>query len=156
MGTCWEGKRMVCDFCSRAPGGVRKVRCPFGYCPSVAACADCRKSRKDKLGRAFHVGAGCDQKHAAYVAQEKERENLLATGRKVRSAAVSAKVDGFDVVKVWFRGFAFLGEGCKLGLIDHEFYMAPETYSALPLGKNATIEDYMAHGMVLPAPGKDA
>jgi len=57
--TYCEG-RLCCDFCDAhgQSAGVRRMRCPYGYCQDWATCADCRKLGKHKVssngGRGTH------------------------------------------------------------------------------------------------------
>lgn len=37
---------LCCDVCGDARGTTIKVRCPYGGCPSVAACKACRVAKK--------------------------------------------------------------------------------------------------------------
>ena len=48
MGYCYDSKnRLCCDVCGTA-GGVRKIKCPVGYCQSIATCqsATCKAKVK--------------------------------------------------------------------------------------------------------------
>lgn len=51
-----------CDNCG-AIGGVRRVKCPHGWCPASQLCAKCRP-----LGRLGHDG--CAEAHAEFLATE--------------------------------------------------------------------------------------
>lgn len=53
---------LACDNCS-AIGGVRRVKCPAGWCPSAALCAKCRP-----LGLVDH--STCAASHADYLVSE--------------------------------------------------------------------------------------
>lgn len=39
---------LACDFCGTS-GGVRKIRCPYGYCQAWATCPACRKAKKHNV-----------------------------------------------------------------------------------------------------------
>ena len=56
MGAIYINGRVACDRCGRT-GGVRKVCCPFGNCPSIRACAGCRTEKREEWGQ-YHVSAG--------------------------------------------------------------------------------------------------
>ena len=64
MGYSYDmSNRLACDMCSKS-GGVRKHKCPFGYCPPLAMCADCARDVLDRHaihGRAIDWAA--DIKH---------------------------------------------------------------------------------------------
>jgi hypothetical protein len=84
MGYCYEaykGKRgrLCCDLCGNA-GGVRKIRCPFGYCQATAACPACRKAHPEVFSKATHQNRGCEAAHLKFKADMRERETLLASG----------------------------------------------------------------------------
>lgn len=41
------GKEVLCcDVCGDGDGTASKVKCPYGYCPAVAACRGCRAAKK--------------------------------------------------------------------------------------------------------------
>lgn len=139
MGYCTDNQgRLCCDICGRA-GGVRRVRCPFGYCPSCAACPECRKTHKQKFSAANHRAHGCEAKHNECVRRDEERAALLRAGRLVRCAAVS---DG-PGVKVWFE---------SLTSRDHLRWMTSPTYQAFRLLDNVTLEQFQAVGQVVESP----
>lgn len=81
MGFCYQGKLLCCDHCGHA-GGVRKMRCPFGYCPSVAFCAECRKNKKDYLSKAKHREMGCEVAHAKFILMVAADAAKRAAGEK--------------------------------------------------------------------------
>jgi hypothetical protein len=91
---------LCCDACPTS-GGVRKVKCPFGYCPASALCAECRKKHKDKLGKKHHRERGCEKNHLEYVAEEKDRWEKINAGKAVLKAAVGL-FDGTGMVCVTF------------------------------------------------------
>jgi hypothetical protein len=62
---------LSCDACGHV-GGVRKRRCPVGYCPAPALCGACNaKFRQDGSWARAH--AECPRLHAEYVAEEAEK-----------------------------------------------------------------------------------
>lgn len=140
MGFCYDRETgaLVCDFCGKA--GARKVPCPFGYCPPVAACPECRKTKADKLSKDAHIAYGCQAGHEKYIAHEEERARLQAAGKPVRCSAGDA---GPDRVHVLFR----YADGTTEG-----WYMKPAVYHAFGLLENATPDDYRPHGKLEPAP----
>ena len=70
MGAMYMNGRVACDRCGRT-GGVRKVCCPFGNCPSIRASAACRTEKREKWAE-YHVSAGCAEQMA-------EQRTLAAT-----------------------------------------------------------------------------
>lgn len=85
MGFSYVGHSLCCDLCDAI--GARKVRCPFGNCPAIAACPNCRKTRKDALGHEAHRANGCDVAAAKAVAEEQERVRLIKGGALLSVAA---------------------------------------------------------------------
>lgn len=140
MGFCYEGRKLCCDGCGVA-GGVRKRKCPHGYCPSSALCAGCLKAVKAS-GKWKLAHSTCEAGHAAYVAKEKAGAELLAAGRLLRCAALNVAKDG-SKVHVLFKD----KDGNHTG-----FYMAKTTYDAFSLGAHVTPGDYAAVGTLTPAP----
>ena len=55
-----------CDACPTT-GGVRKHRCPVGWCPSIALCTSCAKAVKAD-GRWANWHATCPASSARYHA----------------------------------------------------------------------------------------
>ena len=146
MGYCYgrapSGRyALACDNCG-AVGGVRKRKCPHGYCPSAALCAGCSKSVKAS-GKWTTMHACCEAAHAAFVAKEKAGAALLAAGKLLRCSALNVSRDG-SKVHVLFKD----KDGAYTG-----YYVTKETYDAIPLGTHATPEDYAAVGTLTPAPG---
>ncbi len=141
MGYCYDNKmRLCCDLCGRS-GGVRKHRCPHGYCPSLALCNDCKKlAVKDGRWKAAHVN--CKASHEAFAARENKVAELKISGAFVRCSAMSQD-DGSVLV---------LFEGLNHQTIGR--YMSHETYDAIPLGEPATPEDYAKFGAVTEGPGE--
>jgi len=147
MGFCYTDTGLLCcDICGRH-GGVRKIRCPFGWCGPCAACPDCRKDpdKKKYFSAAHHRESGCEREHARFAASEKLRYDLINAGRAVRCSALSVKVGKRDKVHVLFAK----KDGSCIG-----FYMSAETYHAFPLAEPKTPEDYRRHGKLTKAPAE--
>lgn len=119
---------LCCQICGKA-GGVRKHRCPYEYCPSLALCTGCAKTHKPRSENHQR----CKTADAEFQKEKRLREALLNNGYYVRTAAVGDN----GVVKVWFKN----GEGA-----ERQYHMAKETYRSIELITPATIEDYMEHG----------
>jgi len=133
MGFVYSQYGLCCDFCgkSKPEFNVRKIACPYGYCQAWATCKLCFAEKK-------HLYASCkDMKHKEYCKyrtqesdrEEQKRQSLLNAGYFLRSGALSHG----DKVKVIFRN----KEGVKKA-----FFMTHKAYDEIPLGTNATIEDY--------------
>lgn len=142
MGYCYKGNRLCCDVCGKADGTTRRHRCPYGYCPSIAACPECRKAHAEKFRAKAHVKCktGSEELNARW-AREK---SLVESGIPVRCSAMSVESDGKEAVHVLFR----VKDGSCVG-----YYMKPDTYDAIPLGTPATPEDYRRHGELVEAAG---
>ena len=128
--------RLCCDFCGKS-GGVRKYKCPFGWCQSYAFCPECARKHQPR-GSAYrkkHRASGCEQASARYKAEQAEREAILESGAWLRCAAVGV-VAG---VKVWFK----TGDGGRM-----EALMSHATYDAISIHTPSTLEDYREHGKV--------
>lgn len=69
-------RRLSCDRCGRVGGGVKKRRCPWGYCPPPALCNDCRDADAQSLSREHHRELGCEDNHNRFVAREREAQRL--------------------------------------------------------------------------------
>ncbi|MBE3118072.1 MAG: hypothetical protein IMZ50_04850 [Candidatus Atribacteria bacterium] len=126
---------LCCDFCGRA-GEARKIRCPFGYCPSTATCPECRKKHADKFTRDHHRAYGCEAGHRRFVETEEDRRKILDRGEFLRRAALGHGEKG---VKVLFEN--------KDGQV-RALWMSHETYDAINLFVPTTPEDYAKHGQV--------
>ncbi len=140
MGYCYDMKmRLCCDLCGQA-GGVRKHRCPHGYCPSPALCAACKKIvAADGRWKKAHIT--CKAGHDAMVARDRHQQELLDAGFFVRCSAMSADN---GQVQVLFEN--------KAGVVIGK-YMDHATYDAIPLLQPVTPEDYAMYGAVSEAPG---
>jgi len=135
-----DGK-LICD-CCQSSHDVEKIPCPFGYCPPIALCPDCREKFKDKLTEEYHRSIGCDRKHNAFIAREKHRDELVKSGKMVRRAALAKVIDGKKIIHVLF--------DTRDGTVG--YYMNVATYHAIPLSADATIDHYRAFGECWPAP----
>lgn len=62
-----ERGRLACDACGNT-GGVRRHKCPVGWCGPDALCAPCFAGFKQTGGWAT-AHAGCPERSAAYKAQ---------------------------------------------------------------------------------------
>lgn len=139
MGYSYDGQgRLCCDICDRS-GGVRKHRCPFGWCQSLALCPACRSGEGKKYRTvAYHKGQGCEARHKEYIQQQAEAQDLLIQGKFLRKAA-----RGYGQrVKVLFQNF--LGQ-------DKAYWMSRKTYRKISILTNAMIEDYQKLGKLRPA-----
>lgn len=86
MGYSYDSNhRLCCDFCGAA-GGVRKYPCPFGYCPSAAACALCRKQHSTAFSKDYHRDMSCEAAHQRFVREHAEKAALLAQGEYLLAA----------------------------------------------------------------------
>lgn len=133
-------EQFVCDSCGR-PGGVRRRRCPFGYCPPPAFCNGCHKTHA--WGRkATHQARGCDVKHAEFVADRERAAAFIAAGVPVRCSALGADTpDAPGRIHVLFQ--------TSSGTIGR--YMPKAVYDAHSLGVTVTLTDYeTTHGGPLP------
>lgn len=134
-----EYRRLCCDSCGLS-GGVRKIRCPFGGCPPVARCANCRKHYASQHTKAHHRKMSCDGIFSESQKREARATYLLFQGKFVR---VSALNSGPDQVHVLFRSQAGEAKG---------FYVTKSAYDAIPLLEPATPEDYEKLCTLVPAP----
>lgn len=130
---------LCCDICGSS-GGVRKYRCPWGWCQPPAACGYCRKKRAELFVRPYHRALGCEKNHKRAVVEQEHRTMLLTNGKAVRCSALNAQDDQVHVL------FQLLGNR-TVG-----YYMDKSTYHAIPLLEVATPEDYAKHGEITPAP----
>lgn len=144
MGYCYSFEGLLCcDICGKT-GNVRKVKCPFGWCQSIAACPDCRKSHSHEFGKAAHQALGCEKYSKDFDAKERLKDQLMASGQAVRCSALSSPTDSDpERVHVLFR----TASGACIG-----FFMATATYHAYPLLTPTVPDDYRKHGELTPAP----
>lgn len=135
MGYSYCNGKLCCDVCGDY-GGVRKHRCPFGWCPRIALCPRCKREHPEYLTKAYHREHGnCEENHLRFERERAEELRLLNDGRLIRRSALRHN----GRVKVIFRG-----KNDKV----RAFWMAPRTYGAIELGVPATVEDYKALGKV--------
>jgi len=142
MGYCYDADgKLCCDVCGDS-GGVRKNRCPFGYCQPIALCQKCKREHPEYVSKAYHRENGCEANHLRFQQEEAQRQQLLDSGKLLRCSALRHN----GRVKVIFRG--------KNGK-ERAFWMATRTYRRIPLGEPATVEDYKAIGKVTRAKTTD-
>lgn len=130
------------DGCHRT--GCTAHRCPYGWCQRYYVCRACwaKPETKALFSKSGGKHERCRVNSIEFHTQEAEAEALKAAGKFVRVAALSTEDDRVHVI---FRG----ANGIEAGR-----YMTHKTYDAIPIGKNATIEDYenIAGGSLLEAP----
>jgi hypothetical protein len=136
MGAVYYKGKLACDRCGRV-GGTKRQKCPHNYCPSVALCPGCKGENPHINSEENH--AVCKMLHAKMVATHQKEEELRNAGKCVRQSAMMKEGKGVQVI--------FVGNKQCLG-----FYMAAETYRAIPLENPATPEDYEKFGKLEPAP----
>lgn len=109
MGFCYQmsgGRKLLCcDVCGTA-GGVRKQRCPAGYCPAVAVCPACRAKPETMARlRAYHVDNDCAGASARFAAAEAAVATAQANGAHTFCASVYDDSTR-QTVRCWFRNAA--------------------------------------------------
>ena len=134
MGYCYTmDDKLCCDGCSSS-SGVRKRKCPHGWCPPPAWCPDCWKKAKDTgIWKKGHVG--CKEQADKFANERHEEQELLEMGHWLRCSAVSTTK---GMVQVSFKNLA--GEGLETS-------MSVELYHAHYHG-NVTLETYQEAGNV--------
>lgn len=137
----WRG-RLCCDHCGES-GGVRKIKCPFGWCPPAALCPDCRVKHKDRLTKAHHRARGCEERANWSRLRDVEEMFILGQGKFIRKSALNHDGRG---VKVIFRN----KDGDR-----QAFFMSRRTYRAIPIMVNATPDDFRSHGPLRRAKSTD-
>ena len=131
-----DGK-LCCDYCGST--GARKYKCPHGWCPSWAACPECRKAHAKDFAKEGH--AKCKIRHEEYMAEEQERKAIIDGGGAVRTCALSHG----EKTKVIFQRSA-----------DRiAYYMDRKTYNAIPVMQIATPDDYRQFGPITQAADTD-
>lgn len=122
--------------------GCTAHRCPFGWCQKYYICGNCWNEPEIKKAFTKESHEKCRINSEAMHAQEAEAKALQDAGQFLRVAALSTDHNSVHVI---FRG----ANGIEAGR-----YMTHETYDAIPIGKNATIEDYekIAGGSLPEAP----
>ena len=142
MGYSYVGRQLCCDVCGDY-GGVRKHKCPFGWCPRVALCPKCKREHPEYLTKAYHREHGnCEENHLRFERELEERQHILDEGGWLRCSALRHN----GRVKVIFRN--------KSGL-KRAFWMAPRNYQGLGCGTATTPADYKARGKVTRARNTD-
>lgn len=132
------GGKLCCDVCSKS-GGVRKIKCPAGYCQAIAQCPACRKDTAIQARIAISH-KDCGRRHTEYMAELAERDAKLADGKYVLASALQVRE---GCVHVLFRNAA----GTYLG-----YYMAPELYGDRLPNAWPVPDDFAARGTIIPAP----
>ena len=151
MGYSYCGGLLCCDVCGDT-GGVRKHKCPFGWCPKVALCPKCKREHPEYLTKSYHREHGnCEENHLRFERQKAKELQLLNEGKLLRRSALQHKTKTSWRIKVIFRGL--FKEGKEQ--IIRAFWMAPRTYRAIELGVPASVEDYKALGKVTRARNAD-
>lgn len=89
MGYCYDTRtgQLVCDQCG-THGGVRKVRCTYGYCPPPALCGSCRSDRELMARHRAHCTEHCKPAAEEYAAEQAAKSAALATGAYIFCAAI--------------------------------------------------------------------
>lgn len=131
--------QLCCDACGDH-GGVRKRKCPFGYCPADALCAACAKKHADKISKAAHRARGCESGHQEYEANRAREQAIIDGGGWLRIAALTKDSQW---VHVLFRNKADETVGA---------YMPHASYDAIPILTPASLDDYARLGSILEAP----
>lgn len=150
MGYSYCHGLLCCDVCGDY-GGVRKHRCPFGWCPKIALCQKCRREHPEMVTKDYHRKHGdCEKHHLAFEKQKARELQLLNEGSLLRRSALQHKDKGGWRIKVIFRGLLKAGKQ-----LERAFWMAPRTYRTIELGVPATVEDYKALGKVTRARNTD-
>ena len=64
---------LCCDNCGTS-GGVRKVPCPHGWCPSTALCKDCRTKLKPTM-HTWHINCAANSAKATAASEDRLRKH---------------------------------------------------------------------------------
>lgn len=144
MGYSYDADGLLCcDVCGGS-GGVRKHKCPFGYCPAVALCQKCKHEHPEYLTKEYHREHGnCEEMSKEFERREAEKRSMMEQGKFLRVAALGHDGKG---VKVIFRG---------LNAEERAYFMSRKTYRAIRLLDNVTVEDYKRIGRVTRAKSLD-
>lgn len=146
--TSFTGRKcLCCDVCENY-GGVRKVRCPFDWCPKTALCPKCRRTAKTKDGlplmsKKAHRISGCFKDSLEWNARCAEKKRMENAGLFLRCSALWHEAP--DRVKVIFRG----------NIEEKAFFMSRETYNSIPLLLNVTPDHYRYFGDIYEAGSLD-
>jgi hypothetical protein len=131
MGYCYQGGLLCCDVCGNT-GGVRKKRCPHGWCQPVAVCPTCNQKPEFKAKwKTAHVA--CKTSSEKYAAEQAREQELLNQGKAVLCSALSTDDNR---VHALFR----FKDGTTVGR-----FMSHEAYAAIDHNNGpVTIESYEA------------
>lgn len=136
MGYCYSaGGGLICEGCG-TDVGVRKRRCPHGWCQADALCSECNATKRPPH-------KGCKEAAERWKADQRRHQELLDEGCYVRCSALGVGSGSSYRVHVLFENKSGETQG---------FYMAKETYNKLPLAVPVTADDYRQYGELEPAP----
>lgn len=135
--------RLCCDICDSS-GGVRKYRCPFGYCHAIALCPKCKSEHPEYVSKEFHRKHGCDARQKELARFQQERISMQASGKFIRTSALLHPKRPQPNIKVIFSGANGECQG---------YWMTDKTYYSIPIGElnNPTPDDYCKFGKVIKA-----
>lgn len=140
MGYCYDKNgNLICDFCGSSKS-VKKVRCPFGYCPPDAVCPDCKSKHENLFSKEYHRNKGCERLSKAHDEREAQRNAILESGGVVRCSAMGTD-DGAVHVLFSDKNYDCVG-----------FFMSSATYNSIELLVVATPDDFRKYGELIPAP----
>ena len=142
----WGRWVLACDGCGSI-GGVRKVKCPYNYCPATALCKTCREAQPS-LAERRKIHAVCETRMADIAIEAARERAILAAGGCVLRAAKQTAEDCCHV----------LFEGAE-GMVG--FYMPRQAYESVPrytpgkglIRRTLTPDDYRAVTTLSEAPG---
>ena len=152
---CYCHNRLCCDECGSCDGTVRRVRCPWNYCPRFSLCASCR-TRSGKFflrvgrlpqSKEEHRAHGCEEGHRRFEAERQHERDLVAAGFYLRHSAMNTDATdpatGERIVQVVFGAAPW-------GTVGPERWtlMRATTYEAEGVGRVATVEDFARIGPV--------
>lgn len=139
MGYCYTREGLLCcDVCSNV-GGVRKYRCPFGWCQAIALCPSCKEKHPEYTSKKYHRKQGCEKQSIQFHGELERRASMIAAGEFVRCSTLSHPEHKPLDVKVIFQGG------------DHKeqaYWMTDKTYHAISYDAPATPADYRKHGKI--------
>jgi hypothetical protein len=145
MGYSYDASgKLCCDICDDS-GGVRKYRCPFGWCQPIALCPKCKHEHPEYTSKEWHREHGCEKAMIQVKQEETKKQQMLAAGKLLRCAALWHPDRKDRKVKVIFRN----------GDKETAYWMARRTYDAIALGVLATVDDFKKHGKVTKARNVD-
>ena len=144
MGISYSQYGLCCDFCGKSEPkyNVRKIACPYGYCQAWACCIECKAKKLHLLSSCTNEKKThkeyCKPLSLEWQKRENEKAILLESGKYLRIAALGHG----DNVKVIFK---------NIGSKEIACWMHEKTYRSIPLGHNASIDDFKKIGQVWPA-----